>query len=399
MHICENTPGGYNCKCNQDFKVDDADSKKCIPENPCQQNQHGCEHVCYQSDGQDKCSCRAGYTLNQDGKTCSDLDECATNQHRCTQGCKNTVGSYLCSCVNGFTLDSNGFSCNDIDECLAWTFNCTDVSQKCKNSYGSYKCVCDEGLYWIDKSAKDLIKVKLPHHLLPPCHREHHQMRKKPIRQLGDPRAEYLPVERTIAREVQDYFSRGSYQTLFSGKGMSIKGNQLQTQESRKLHHIHGGSSSSSAWLSKADLQRPTSGKPSILSAVPPGSSSPVIKKDVLVAIVQGSMAEISRSINANISSVQTLFADTTPSVTPTVPTTISTEKDESKNMNYIIGGCVAGGVVLVLVVIAAVWCCKRKNGIGKQRVDSEQSITNRGQKMEMDVVNYGYGQSITPHH
>ena len=32
MHICENTPGSYNCKCNADFKVDPDDSKKCIRE-------------------------------------------------------------------------------------------------------------------------------------------------------------------------------------------------------------------------------------------------------------------------------------------------------------------------------------------------------------------------------
>lgn len=32
MHICENTMGGYNCKCNADFKVDDTDPKKCVRE-------------------------------------------------------------------------------------------------------------------------------------------------------------------------------------------------------------------------------------------------------------------------------------------------------------------------------------------------------------------------------
>ena len=30
MHICENTVGSYNCKCNSDFKVDDTDPKKCV---------------------------------------------------------------------------------------------------------------------------------------------------------------------------------------------------------------------------------------------------------------------------------------------------------------------------------------------------------------------------------
>ena len=32
MHQCENTAGGYNCKCDDNFKVDPADSKKCIRE-------------------------------------------------------------------------------------------------------------------------------------------------------------------------------------------------------------------------------------------------------------------------------------------------------------------------------------------------------------------------------
>ena len=32
MHQCENTAGGYNCKCDGNFKVDPVDSKKCIRE-------------------------------------------------------------------------------------------------------------------------------------------------------------------------------------------------------------------------------------------------------------------------------------------------------------------------------------------------------------------------------
>ena len=32
MHQCENTAGGYNCKCDANFKVDPTDSKKCIRE-------------------------------------------------------------------------------------------------------------------------------------------------------------------------------------------------------------------------------------------------------------------------------------------------------------------------------------------------------------------------------
>ena len=95
----------------------------------------------------------------------------------------------------------------------------------------------------------------------------------------------------------------------------------------------------------------------------PPGSSVPVIKKDVLANIVQGSLVELSSSINANISSVQILFADATTVTTP-VTAAIPTEKDRSK-MHAIIGGCVAVALLLILVIIATIWYCKKrkKNG------------------------------------
>lgn len=94
----------------------------------------------------------------------------------------------------------------------------------------------------------------------------------------------------------------------------------------------------------------------------PPGSSSAVIQKDVLASIVKGSLTKISSAINANITSVEVLIADTTTSAT-TVHKTYPTEKEESKALYYIIGGCVAGAVVLIIIVIVAVWCCMNKNG------------------------------------
>ena len=94
----------------------------------------------------------------------------------------------------------------------------------------------------------------------------------------------------------------------------------------------------------------------------PPGSSSAVIQKGVLASIVKGFLSEISSAINANITSVEVLIADTTTSAA-TVHTTYPTEKEESKTMHYIIGGCVAGAVVLIIIVIVAVWFCQQKNG------------------------------------
>lgn len=91
----------------------------------------------------------------------------------------------------------------------------------------------------------------------------------------------------------------------------------------------------------------------------PPGSSSDIIKKDTLVSIVKGSLADISSSINGNISSVQTLFAETTPqttSVTPTRPT----EKYNSNMKNYIIVGSVVGGLLVIIVAAVIAWRCNK---------------------------------------
>ena len=88
----------------------------------------------------------------------------------------------------------------------------------------------------------------------------------------------------------------------------------------------------------------------------PPGTSSvDAIKKDILVSIVKGSLADISSSINANISSVQTLFADVSTSLPTTVASTRPTEKDDS-NMKYIIAGSVAGGLLLIIVIAVIAW-------------------------------------------
>lgn len=98
----------------------------------------------------------------------------------------------------------------------------------------------------------------------------------------------------------------------------------------------------------------------------PPGSSFAVIKKTVLVSIVQGSVADISSAINANISSVQQLIADTpqpkTTTNTTTFPRTVSNSEKKSDKKLYIIAGVVGG--VLLLVIIGGIlgWCCMMKN-------------------------------------
>jgi len=397
MHICENTVGSYTCKCNSDFKVDDTDPKKCVPENPCQQDQHGCDHICYQSDGEDKCSCRVGYELNGDGKTCSDIDECTTNQHRCDQSCSDTVGSYTCSCVNGFTLDADGFTCNDVDECLAWTFDCEDESQMCENTYGSYKCVCAEGLYWIDGKCKGLEKGEEPPPppTAPPPRTPSEEERSQSVNldvqglnisEWNQPLEETFKT--TLAEVATAHCAENNCQSEATSSRRRRAANYVTFTEDQ-VHLLPG--------YPKQISTVPLLASVAFYLQFPPGSSSAVIQKDVLASIVKGSLTKISIAINANITSVEVLIADTTTSAS-TVHTTYPTEKEESKTMYYIIGGCVAGAVVLLIIVIAAVWCCKRKNGVAKQRVDSEISIEDKGGKMEMDVVNYGYHTETTHH-
>ncbi|XP_068682113.1 uncharacterized protein [Montipora capricornis] len=124
----------------------------------------------------------------------------------------------------------------------------------------------------------------------------------------------------------------------------------------------------------------------------PPGSLSSVINKNVLVAIVKSSVAEISSTINANISNVRQLFDDTTTTtstntspVTPTVP---PGDKNPNTTRNAIIGGVI--GSVAFVIVIVVVWClCKWK----KRCLQVNSEISHRGEekndslRLEMDRV------------
>ena len=95
----------------------------------------------------------------------------------------------------------------------------------------------------------------------------------------------------------------------------------------------------------------------------PPGTSNvDAITKDNLVSIVKGSMADISNSINGNISSVQTLVAETSTMITSTVAPSRPIEKASYK-MPYIIAGSVAGGLlVIIIAVIIILKCSNPKN-------------------------------------
>ncbi|XP_078349239.1 mucin-like protein [Oculina patagonica] len=390
MQICENTPGSYNCKCNADFKVDPSNPKNCIPKDPCQQNSLECQHICFLSDGKEKCACNAGYALEQDGKTCTDVDECATGLNNCDQQCSNNIGSYSCSCVDGFTLDDNGFNCNDVDECVAFTFNCTDDSQICQNTHGSYKCVCGEGLYWINNTCQGLDKGAKPPppppapSPKPPTKEERSQSVKLEIQglnvsQWNQPLEEAFKTAVATAATKHCSETDNCKSTPVSSRRKRAAAYMIFTED--QVHILPG--------YPKQISKDPLLASLAFYLQFPPGTSSDdAIKKDALVAIVKGSLADISNSINANISSVQTLFAETS-TVTPTTSVGILPSEPcggSNSKMKYIIAGSVVGGLLLVIVIVAIVWrCCKPKKSfrISKRVADNSHKTS----ELEMDTV------------
>ncbi|XP_043926721.1 mucin-4-like [Protopterus annectens] len=84
----------------------------CVDINEC--NIQGvCQNgLCKNTDGSYVCTCNTGYT--QKGTLCIDTDECATRQNNCSTDaiCSNTPGSFTCSCNSGFS--GNGVVCTPI---------------------------------------------------------------------------------------------------------------------------------------------------------------------------------------------------------------------------------------------------------------------------------------------
>ncbi|CAI8007057.1 Tolloid-like protein 2 [Geodia barretti] len=81
-------------------------------ENECATANGGCDHMCQNTPSSYTCSCRDGYTLDEDNHSCIDIDECSTSVHGCQQVCTNTEGSYSCECRDGYALDDNGKTCS-----------------------------------------------------------------------------------------------------------------------------------------------------------------------------------------------------------------------------------------------------------------------------------------------
>ncbi|XP_022906889.2 fibrillin-2-like [Onthophagus taurus] len=142
---CKNTIGGYNCKCNKGYDLDD-NKIKCVDIDECSittSNVCG-SGTCKNLPGDFKCECDEGFRALPPMQICMDIDECFENPNLCRGGnCLNTDGSFKCLCPTGHELTSDGTSCKDIDECSRTSGICSNGV--CENMMGTYQCVCDDG--------------------------------------------------------------------------------------------------------------------------------------------------------------------------------------------------------------------------------------------------------------
>ena len=68
LQECTNTPGSYECSCNEGFLQEG--KHDCGDVDECDEDNFGCSDVCVNTFGGAYCSCPVGYSLMQDNRTC-----------------------------------------------------------------------------------------------------------------------------------------------------------------------------------------------------------------------------------------------------------------------------------------------------------------------------------------
>ncbi|XP_049954285.1 fibulin-1-like isoform X2 [Schistocerca serialis cubense] len=137
---CRNTPGSYDCICKEGFRQEPG-GRTCLDIDECSETAGICQQNCINLWGSYRCACDAGYVRNIDNRSCDDIDECEKFKDRklCVGFCTNEPGSYRCSCPSGYRLGADGRTCHDIDECLIGNV-CHGPDDNCLNTRGSYQC-------------------------------------------------------------------------------------------------------------------------------------------------------------------------------------------------------------------------------------------------------------------
>ncbi|KAL5018820.1 hypothetical protein ScPMuIL_004542 [Solemya velum] len=74
IHVCQNTPGSYRCKCEKGYRHNDRTETKCQDVDECAMNNGDCSHTCVNMNGSYTCQCDTGYQLF-DGDDAMILDD------------------------------------------------------------------------------------------------------------------------------------------------------------------------------------------------------------------------------------------------------------------------------------------------------------------------------------
>ncbi|XP_058260029.1 matrilin-4 isoform X2 [Hemibagrus wyckioides] len=140
-HICESSPGSYQCLCLPDYILQD-DGKTCKAIDLCVEEKHNCEQICISSPGSFSCDCITGYALSEDKRTCTMIDYCSFGNHSCEHGCSSILNGFNCHCREGYTLNDDKRTCTMINYC---SFGNDSCEHNCVGVLNGFYCQCNEG--------------------------------------------------------------------------------------------------------------------------------------------------------------------------------------------------------------------------------------------------------------
>lgn len=139
-HICENTFDAYKCSCRPGYTLDDNNV------------------TCSLADKEDGDVCPDGYVMDELQGKCVDIDECKENLHKClsTQYCHNKIGDYQCLTKNDITCQPGYIYNNESSACDGKSVTNSIKTCFIIQSLPPETEICDTGYYLKDSRCADI---------------------------------------------------------------------------------------------------------------------------------------------------------------------------------------------------------------------------------------------------
>ncbi|GFY67952.1 multiple epidermal growth factor-like domains protein 6 [Trichonephila inaurata madagascariensis] len=115
-HYCHAHQGAVNCTCAPGFVLQ-KDGRSCREENPCSKDNGGCSHYCHYENRTLSCQCAEGFQLAHDRRTCKEKNPCDDGNGGCQHSCSYEQGQLRCYCASGFDLRPDGKTCRERNPC------------------------------------------------------------------------------------------------------------------------------------------------------------------------------------------------------------------------------------------------------------------------------------------